>query len=48
MKYASIVGDDGSMNFGTVEQFIDNAKAANMSIYGHTLCWHEQQNLEVA
>lgn len=46
MKYASIVGDDGSMNFGTVEQFIDNAKAANMSIYGHTLCWHEQQNLK--
>lgn len=46
MKYASIVGDDGSMNFGTVEQFIDNAKAANMLIYGHTLCWHEQQNLK--
>ena len=46
MKYASIVGDDGSMNFGTVEQFIDNAKTANMSIYGHTLCWHEQQNLK--
>lgn len=45
MKYASIVGDDGSMNFGTVQQFIENAKNANMSIYGHTLCWHEQQNL---
>ncbi len=46
MKYASIVGDDGSMNFGTVQQFIENAKNANMSIYGHTLCWHEQQNLK--
>ena len=32
MKDASIVGDDGSMNFCTAEQFIGNAKAANRSI----------------
>lgn len=46
MKYSSVVGNDGSMNFGDIQQFVANAKAANMSIYGHTLCWHEQQNIK--
>ncbi|MDE5848831.1 MAG: endo-1,4-beta-xylanase [Muribaculaceae bacterium] len=44
MKYASCVADDGTMNFGKVMDFVDAAKAANMQIYGHTLCWHAQQN----
>lgn len=45
MKYASIVQDDGTMDFSTVENFVKTAKEAEMSIYGHTLCWHEQQNV---
>lgn len=45
MKYASVVGDDGSMNFNTVAEFVSNAEKAGMQIYGHTLCWHEQQNV---
>ncbi len=45
MKYASIVQDDGSMDFSTVEAFVEAAQEAGMSIYGHTLCWHEQQNV---
>ena len=44
MKYSSVVGDDGSMNFGTVTAFVDAAKAAGVQIYGHTLVWHAQQN----
>jgi len=44
MKYASCVADNGAMNFGTVESFVANAKANNMTIYGHTLAWHSQQN----
>lgn len=44
MKYASIVADDGSMDFSTVEAFVDAAEAAGMQIYGHTLLWHAQQN----
>lgn len=44
MKYASCVSDDGTMSFGTVESFINSAKANGMSIYGHTLAWHSQQN----
>jgi len=44
MKYASVVKDDGSMDFSQVIAFVGAAKAANTSIYGHTLVWHAQQN----
>jgi endo-1,4-beta-xylanase len=44
MKYASVVGDNGAMNFGTVMQFVSAAKEAGIEIYGHTLLWHAQQN----
>jgi len=43
MKYASVVGGSGKMNFTTVKQFVEDAKASNMTIYGHTLAWHSQQ-----
>src|SRR5690554_1459989 len=44
MKYSSVVGDDGAMNFSTVSGFVASAKAAGVQIYGHTLVWHAQQN----
>lgn len=44
MKYASCVSDDGAMNFSTVESFVQTAQAAGITIYGHTLAWHAQQN----
>ena len=44
MKYASCVSDDGTMNFYNVTNFVNEAKAAGMTIYGHTLGWHSQQN----
>lgn len=43
MKMASCVGSDGSMNFGTVTNFVNAASAAGVNIYGHTLAWHSQQ-----
>lgn len=46
MKYSSVVKDNGSMDFSTVTKFVDAAKGAGLSIYGHTLCWHAQQNLK--
>lgn len=46
MKYASIVNDQGNMDFSTVSKFVENARNAGMKIYGHTLCWHEQQNVK--
>ena len=45
MKYSSVVKDDGTMDFSTVEDFISTAEAADLTVYGHTLCWHAQQNL---
>ena len=44
MKYASIVADDGSMDFGTVTKFVEAAKTSGLTVVGHTLCWHSQQN----
>ena len=43
MKMASCVGDDGNMNFGTVEAYVTEAAKAGMNVYGHTLAWHAQQ-----
>lgn len=45
MKYSSVVKDNGTMDFSTVEAFISTAEAAGLTVYGHTLCWHSQQNL---
>lgn len=44
MKYASVVNDKGEMDFGTVQSFVNATQNAGMQIYGHTLCWHSQQN----
>lgn len=44
MKYASCVNDEGVMNFTTVMNFVEAAREAGTTIYGHTLAWHEQQN----
>lgn len=44
MKYASCVDNKGVMNFGNVSSFVANAKEAGLTIYGHTLAWHSQQN----
>ena len=44
MKYASVVDSKGNMNFDTVRDFVKNAEAAKMTVYGHTLAWHSQQN----
>ena len=46
MKYGSVVQEDGTMDFSQVIQFVSAAKEANTSIYGHTLVWHAQQNIE--
>lgn len=44
MKYASCVKDDGTFDFSTVKDFVTNAQDAGLTIYGHTLAWHSQQN----
>lgn len=44
MKYASVVGNDGTMSFDGVRNFVNAASDAGMTVYGHTLAWHSQQN----
>ena len=44
MKYASCVNDKGDMDFGNVSKFVTEAQNAGITIYGHTLAWHAQQN----
>ena len=43
MKYASVVRSDGTMNFNGVTNFLNAAEARGMTVYGHTLAWHSQQ-----
>ena len=43
MKYGSVVGSSGQMNFTNVKRFVEDAKKVGLTIYGHTLAWHSQQ-----
>ena len=43
MKYGSVVNGSGNMNFTEVKKFVSSAKNAGLTIYGHTLAWHSQQ-----
>lgn len=44
MKHASVVGNNGKMNFDAVTTFVEEAEKAGITVYGHTLAWHAQQN----
>lgn len=44
MKHASVVGNNGKMNFDAITTFVEAAQNAGLSVYGHTLAWHSQQN----
>ncbi len=44
MKHASVVGSNGKMNFDLVTSFVEEAEKAGITVYGHTLAWHSQQN----
>lgn len=43
MKQASVMRADGSMDFTQVKRFVEEAERAGMTVYGHTLAWHSQQ-----
>lgn len=43
MKQASVMRADGSMDFTQVRRFVEEAESAGMTVYGHTLAWHSQQ-----
>ena len=44
MKHGAVVQANGSLALLKVKDFLETAKQAGMSVYGHTLCWHANQN----
>lgn len=44
MKHGAIVQADGSLNLDRVNELLEEANKANVSVFGHTLCWHANQN----
>lgn len=44
MKHGAIVQSDGSLSLGTLKDFYKKTQDAGLSIFGHTLVWHANQN----
>ncbi|MFL9485219.1 endo-1,4-beta-xylanase [Chitinophagaceae bacterium LWZ2-11] len=44
MKHGSIVQNDGTLNFTKADAIYNQATTAGLGVFGHTLCWHSQQN----
>lgn len=44
MKHGPMVTNTGALNFGPMDAFVARTKTAGLSIYGHTLAWHSNQN----
>jgi len=44
MKHGAVVQSDGSLALDNVRNLLEAAKAAGTAVYGHTLCWHANQN----
>jgi len=44
MKHGAVVKADGSLDLDNVKKLLETAKSSNMEVYGHTLCWHANQN----
>ncbi|MEA5258387.1 endo-1,4-beta-xylanase [Arcicella aquatica] len=44
MKHGAVVQADGSLALDNVSKLLATAKENNILVYGHTLCWHANQN----
>lgn len=44
MKHGAVVKSDGKLDLENVKKLLKTASAAGIGIYGHTLCWHANQN----
>jgi endo-1,4-beta-xylanase len=44
MKHGAIVQNGGIYNFGKADDFVNKATAAGLGVYGHTLCWYQNNN----
>jgi endo-1,4-beta-xylanase len=44
MKHAPNVKNDGSFDFMNTDDFVNMAQTAGLTIHGHTLAWHQNNN----
>jgi len=44
MKHGAVVKADGKLDLTNVTNLLKTAQAAGVSVYGHTLAWHANQN----
>lgn len=44
MKHGAIVQANGSYNFASADNFVNICTQAGMGVYGHTLCWYQNNN----
>ncbi|RKR09017.1 carbohydrate binding protein [Flavobacterium sp. 90] len=44
MKHGAVVKSDGKLDLDNVNKLLKAADEANVSVFGHTLCWHANQN----
>jgi endo-1,4-beta-xylanase len=44
MKHGAVVKNDGSFDFSKTDEMVNQASAAGLWIFGHTLSWHQNQN----
>jgi GH35 family endo-1,4-beta-xylanase len=44
MKHGAVVRSDGSLALDNVSDLLQTAHDAGVRVYGHTLCWHANQN----
>ncbi|WP_207424923.1 endo-1,4-beta-xylanase [Desertivirga brevis] len=44
MKHGAVVRDDGTLHLDDVKNLLEAAKSNGLAVYGHTLCWHSNQN----
>lgn len=44
MKHGAVVQANGNLSLDNVTKLLENAKQTGTSVYGHTLCWHANQN----
>lgn len=44
MKHGAMVSGNGDIKFDKVDAFIAQTKQAGLSVFGHTLVWHQNQN----
>jgi endo-1,4-beta-xylanase len=44
MKHGAMVTGNGSLNFTFADNLVNAATQAGLAVYGHTLCWHQNNN----